>query len=105
MFIQGAHAYLHPRSLLPVSGRPPHSKENTVLRAHIPPSKVSVIPNAVDSDLFAPVARQVPGGVIDGRMTIVVVSRYVVSRRTKLARTTMNIFNNILIVFRGDGCV
>jgi phosphatidylinositol glycan class A protein len=30
------------------------SKENTVLRANIPPSDVSVIPNAVDTSVFTP---------------------------------------------------
>lgn len=32
----------------------PNSKENTVLRASIIPDKVSVIPNAVDSNVFTP---------------------------------------------------
>ena len=31
-----------------------HSKENTVLRAQIHPKRVSVIPNAVDCNLFTP---------------------------------------------------
>ncbi len=30
------------------------SKENTVLRANIPPADVSVIPNAVDTTTFTP---------------------------------------------------
>ena len=30
------------------------SKENTVLRANIDPARVSVIPNAVDTSVFAP---------------------------------------------------
>ena len=32
----------------------PCSKENTVLRANIDPRRVSVIPNAVDTSVFAP---------------------------------------------------
>jgi hypothetical protein len=48
-----------------------HSKENTVLRAHLDPLKVSVIPNALDSDRFTPhVASRDPKFI-----TIVVISR------------------------------
>lgn len=59
-----------------------------MLRAHIPPSKVSVIPNAVDSDLFLPAPRRRRGLAgrqhDETRMTIVVVSRCVA--RTVLPR-------------------
>eukprot|EP00193_Tetraselmis_chui_P015616 CAMPEP_0177781224 /NCGR_PEP_ID=MMETSP0491_2-20121128/17717_1 /TAXON_ID=63592 /ORGANISM="Tetraselmis chuii, Strain PLY429" /LENGTH=435 /DNA_ID=CAMNT_0019301237 /DNA_START=51 /DNA_END=1359 /DNA_ORIENTATION=- len=34
--------------------RQPHKKENTVLRACVPPNRVSVIPNAVDATNFTP---------------------------------------------------
>lgn len=43
------------------------SKENTVLRAQIHPSGVSVIPNAVDSSAFVPE----PANRTSGRLTIV----------------------------------
>ncbi|XP_031436845.1 phosphatidylinositol N-acetylglucosaminyltransferase subunit A [Clupea harengus] len=50
------------------------SKENTVLRAALPPDRVSVIPNAVDPAQFTPAD---PGRRDDARITVVVVSRLV----------------------------
>ncbi|XP_052761075.1 phosphatidylinositol N-acetylglucosaminyltransferase subunit A-like [Mya arenaria] len=49
------------------------SKENTVLRAAIPPETVSVIPNAVDASMFVPD----PSKRHPEKITIVVVSRLV----------------------------
>ena len=38
------------------------SKENTVLRASMKPDMVSVIPNAVDANVFTPdVSKKIPG--------------------------------------------
>jgi len=38
------------------------SKENTVLRASMNPSMVSVIPNAVDANVFMPdISKKIPG--------------------------------------------
>jgi len=48
-------------------------KENTVLRANVPPSIVSVIPNAVDTSMFKPD----PGKRDPSKITIVVISRLV----------------------------
>ena len=49
-------------------------KENTVLRTSVPPDRVSVIPNAVDSVMFRPgKARSAGGGVV----TLVIGSRLV----------------------------
>ncbi|KAL6767385.1 PIGA1 [Auxenochlorella protothecoides x Auxenochlorella symbiontica] len=49
------------------------SKENTVLRACLPPSLVSVIPNAVDAALYTPdLGQRQPG-----RITVVALSRMV----------------------------
>lgn len=49
------------------------SKENTVLRAALPPERVSVIPNAVDAQQFTPEPSRRP----PNRLTVVVVSRLV----------------------------
>eukprot|EP00898_Chlorokybus_atmophyticus_P005192 jgi/Chlat1/5674/Chrsp37S05471 len=49
------------------------SKENTVLRSGIPPHRVSVIPNAVDSTMFVPE----PKPRVNNQVTIVVISRLV----------------------------
>lgn len=57
------------------------SKENTVLRACIPPQRVYVIPNAVEASLFQPVKREkvevTNGHERDASITIVVMSRLV----------------------------
>lgn len=52
------------------------SKENTVLRACIPPQRVYVIPNAVEASLFQPVERD-KDQVDASPVTIVVMSRLV----------------------------
>lgn len=49
-------------------------KENTCLRAQLDPRKVSVIPNAVDSQHFYPPSDPLPNN-LDGRITVVVLSR------------------------------
>jgi phosphatidylinositol glycan class A protein len=49
------------------------SKENTVLRAGLPPLKVSVIPNAIDTDLFLPDKRQ----FYENPTTVIVLCRLV----------------------------
>ena len=49
------------------------SKENTALRACIPPARISVIPNAVDAARFTPN----PGAQPPGRITVVAMSRLV----------------------------
>ncbi|GAQ89246.1 phosphatidylinositol glycan class A [Klebsormidium nitens] len=49
------------------------SKENTALRSGLPPHRISVIPNAVDTAVFRPdVSKRQPG-----RVTIIVLSRLV----------------------------
>lgn len=49
------------------------SKENTVLRSGLPPEKVFVIPNAVDTAMFKPAAERPK----DNQVVIVVISRLV----------------------------
>ena len=49
-------------------------KENTVLRGSVPPSQVSVIPNAVDTDAFRPADER---RVIEERVVVVLGSRLV----------------------------
>lgn len=53
------------------------SKENTVLRACVPPTRVSVIPNAVDASLFLPDPSQRSACAPPGCITIVALSRLV----------------------------
>ena len=50
------------------------SKENTVLRANVPPERVSVIPNAVDCSRFVPDLSTRPA---PGCINIVIMSRLV----------------------------
>ena len=50
------------------------SKENTVLRANVPPERVSVIPNAVDSGRFVPDLTLRP---TSPKVNIVIMSRLV----------------------------
>ena len=49
------------------------SKENTVLRSGLPPEKVFVIPNAVDTAMFRPA----PEKLSQDEIVIVVISRLV----------------------------
>lgn len=51
------------------------SKENTVLRSGLPPDKVFVIPNAVDTSMFTPPAMDCPRRLEE--IVIVVISRLV----------------------------
>lgn len=53
------------------------SRENTVLRACIPPSRVYVVPNAVDTSMFFPACFQLQSQVDEARETIVIMSRLV----------------------------
>lgn len=82
-------------------------KENTVLRASVPKDQVSVIPNAVDTQLFTPnpLSRPAPGQGI----TIVVASRLVYRKGVDLlagaiARLcAMPEYNEVNFIIGGDG--
>eukprot|EP00850_Spirogloea_muscicola_P022689 SM000307S11686 [mRNA] locus=s307:68156:76880:+ [translate_table: standard] len=72
------------------------SKENTSLRSGIPPHRVSVIPNAVDTSMFQPdPGRQDPGGI-----TIVIISRLVYRKGADLL---VEVIPEIRFVVGGDG--
>lgn len=79
------------------------SKENTVLRASIHPDKVSVIPNAVDSNVFTPD----PTKKDSNKITIVVVSRLVYRKGTDLLAGLIPIicskFPEVNFIIGGDG--
>ena len=79
------------------------SKENTVLRAYLDPSKVSVIPNAVDSKKFLP--RKTRSNTDD--IVIVVMSRLVYRKGTDLLISLIPIlcerYENIRFIIGGDG--
>lgn len=54
------------------------ARENTVLRAKLPPSAVSTIPNAIDAHLFAPAPQSAPpANQAENGVCIVVLSRLV----------------------------
>ena len=69
---------LSPQSHTPTNPRP--SKENTVLRASLDPSSVSVIPNAVVAENFRPD----PSKASQDHLTIVVISRLFYNKGTDL---------------------
>ncbi|XP_067640595.1 phosphatidylinositol N-acetylglucosaminyltransferase subunit A isoform X2 [Eurosta solidaginis] len=78
-------------------------KENTVLRAHIPKEKVSVIPNAVDTALFTPDPSKRP---TNGTINIVVASRLVYRKGIDLLAGLIPRFRhipNINFIIVGDG--
>ena len=56
------------------------SRENTALRARLPPDRISVIPNAVDTNVFVPAEQPARARCIDGRITIVIMSRLVLRK-------------------------
>lgn len=61
------------------------SKENTVLRAHLDPARVSVIPNAVDTQAFTPQ----PEAREPARVTVVILSRLVYRKGVDLLVNTI----------------
>jgi phosphatidylinositol N-acetylglucosaminyltransferase subunit A len=80
-------------------------KENTVLRARVKASNVSVIPNAVSADLFTPnpINRARPES---GIITIVIVSRLVYRKGIDLLAGIIPVFKhrrNINFIIAGDG--
>lgn len=79
------------------------SKENTVLRASMKPEMVSVIPNAVDANVFAPdVSKKIPG-----KITIVVVSRLVYRKGMDLLAGILPIMcanhSDVQFIIGGEG--
>lgn len=79
------------------------SKENTVLRAGLQPSMVSVIPNAVDASMFTPdVSKRDPR-----KITIVVISRLVYRKGTGLLAAVIpelcSRHSDLQFVIGGDG--
>ncbi|KAL9958833.1 hypothetical protein ACROYT_G035901 [Oculina patagonica] len=79
------------------------SKENTVLRASMNPCMVSVIPNAVDANVFTPdISKKIPG-----KITIVVVSRLVYRKGMDLLAGILPIMcgnhSNVQFIIGGDG--
>ncbi|KAK7840119.1 phosphatidylinositol n-acetylglucosaminyltransferase subunit a [Quercus suber] len=83
------------------------SKENTVLRSGLPPEKVYVIPNAVDTAMFKPTAERPSGNEI----VIVVISRLVYRKGADLlvevipevCRMYPNIYFKVRFIVGGDG--
>ncbi|XP_065898364.1 phosphatidylinositol N-acetylglucosaminyltransferase subunit A-like [Dysidea avara] len=79
------------------------SKENTVLRAKLPPDLVSVIPNAVDTSCFTPD----PSKRTPGRVTIVVISRLVYRKGMDLLAGVIPIIckrhSHVDFLIGGDG--
>lgn len=80
------------------------SKENTVLRACIPPERVSVIPNAVDASQFTPDPQQ---RRTDGVITIVCLSRLVYRKGIDLLAAALPVLcqrhHDIEFLIGGDG--
>ncbi|CAN1270407.1 Phosphatidylinositol N-acetylglucosaminyltransferase subunit A [Linum perenne] len=79
------------------------SKENTVLRSGIPPEKVYVIPNAVDTAMFKPAPNR-PGG---SEIVIVVISRLVYRKGADLLVEVIpevcRLYPNVRFIVGGDG--
>ncbi|KAM0944623.1 putative phosphatidylinositol N-acetylglucosaminyltransferase [Dioscorea sansibarensis] len=79
------------------------SKENTVLRSGIPPEKVFVIPNAVDTAMFTPAHKRLDCDTI----VIVVISRLVYRKGADLLVEVIpevcNLFPNVRFIVGGDG--
>ncbi|KAG0411475.1 hypothetical protein HPB47_011392, partial [Ixodes persulcatus] len=78
-------------------------KENTVLRASVPPARVSVIPNAVETSVFYPDLAKKPSDQI----TIVVVSRLVYRKGVDLMAGVIPVIcsrhPNVQFIIAGDG--
>ncbi|XP_059455530.1 phosphatidylinositol N-acetylglucosaminyltransferase subunit A [Corylus avellana] len=79
------------------------SKENTVLRSGLPPEKVFVIPNAVDTAMFKPATERPSGNEI----VIVVISRLVYRKGADLLVEVIpevcRIYPNVRFIVGGDG--
>lgn len=79
------------------------SKENTVLRSGLPPEKVFVIPNAVDTAMFKPAPKRLSNDVI----VIVVISRLVYRKGADLLVEVIpevcRLHPNVRFVIGGDG--
>ncbi|KAF3962688.1 hypothetical protein CMV_012830 [Castanea mollissima] len=79
------------------------SKENTVLRSGLPPEKVYVIPNAVDTAMFKPAAERPSGNEI----VIVVISRLVYRKGADLLVEVIpevcRMYPNVRFIVGGDG--
>ncbi|KAL7002991.1 phosphatidylinositol N-acetylglucosaminyltransferase, partial [Sarracenia purpurea var. burkii] len=79
------------------------SKENTVLRSGLPPEKVFVIPNAVDTAMFKPA----PGRLSSDEIVIVVISRLVYRKGADLLVEVIpevcRLYPNVRFIVGGDG--
>ncbi|XP_024028259.1 phosphatidylinositol N-acetylglucosaminyltransferase subunit A isoform X1 [Morus notabilis] len=79
------------------------SKENTVLRSGLPPEKVFVIPNAVDTAMFKPAAKRPRGNEI----VIVVISRLVYRKGADLLVEVIpevcRLYPYVRFIIGGDG--
>lgn len=79
------------------------SKENTVLRSGLPPEKVFVIPNAVDTAMFKPATERLSNDEI----TIVVISRLVYRKGADLLVEVIpevcRLYPNVRFIVGGDG--
>ncbi|KAG2262380.1 hypothetical protein Bca4012_012956 [Brassica carinata] len=80
------------------------SKENTVLRSGLPPAKVFMIPNAVDTAMFRPADVRPSADVV---ITIVVISRLVYRKGADLLVEVIpevcRLYPNVRFVVGGDG--
>lgn len=78
-------------------------KENTVLRAKVPPPRVSVIPNAVETAVFFPDLNKKPSS----KVTIIVVSRLVYRKGVDLMAGVIPVIcsrhPNVQFIIGGDG--
>lgn len=78
-------------------------KENTVLRANVPPSRVSVIPNAVETAVFYPDLNKKPSN----QVTIIVVSRLVYRKGVDLMAGVIPVIcsrhPHVRFIIGGDG--
>ncbi len=81
----------------------PLSKENTVLRANVEPSRVSVIPNAVDTSVFTPN----PSARAPNVVTIVCITRLVyrkgVDLMVEVIPAICRKFEHVNFIIGGDG--
>ncbi|XP_077221208.1 UDP-Glycosyltransferase superfamily protein [Tasmannia lanceolata] len=79
------------------------SKENTVLRSGLPPEKVFVIPNAVDTAMFTPAPKRLSYDEI----VIVVISRLVYRKGADLLVEVIpevcRLYANVRFIVGGDG--